>query len=381
MLERPRRLIIFLALASAMVASVALAGCFHDNGGGTSADAQKIINDTFSSDKNVDSGKLKLELEAKIDATGVAKTQIGDNPVKLTLNGPFQSTGDNTLPKFEFSLTASAAGQSFTAGAISTGKAGFISYQGTDYKLDAETFKDFRDNFEKEQAADQKDESASLSALGVDPKKWIKDAKDEGTADIGGTETVHVSATVDILAFLDDINSLLSKSGQLNLTKEQRQQLPKALTDAQKKQVQDAVTEARIDVYSGKDDKIMRKVEVTFKFNVPDSLKSQAQGINGGDIKLIAEITEVNKPQTIDAPKNAKSLKALQDVLGANPLGALGAGAGAGGSSAAPPTTGGDSGDSAAPDPEQAQKYLDCIGKAAGKPEEIQKCASQLQQQ
>ncbi|MEX0993405.1 MAG: hypothetical protein WDZ37_05345 [Solirubrobacterales bacterium] len=377
MLERSRRVVPLLVLSCLLVASVALTACFHD-GGGSSADAQKVINETFSGDKKVDSGNLKLELEAKVDASGLAKQQLGDKPVTVSVSGPFQSTGDKSLPKFDFDLSASAAGQTFTAGAVSTGSEGFISYQGTDYEVDSKTFKQFKDSFEKQEADNQKQQQTDLAALGVDPKKWITDAKDEGTADVGGTETNHVSAQVNIPAFLDDVNNLLQKSGQLNLNKEQQQQLPKSLTDAQKKQAQEAVKSAKIDVYSGKDDKILRKLNVTAQFGVPDSLKSQAQGVTGGDITLTAEIADLNKPQTITAPKDAKPLSELQTLLGSNPLGALGA-AGATGATPDSGTTPTPDSGASAPDAGASQKYLECLQKAGNDQEKARNCASELQ--
>ena len=380
MLERNRRVISVLVLACLLAASVAITAC--GGGGDSSADAQQVINDTFSGKKNIDSGKLNLELSAKIDATGAAATQLKD-PVTIKLSGPFQQIPNkpDALPKFDFDLTASAAGQSFSAGAISTGDAGYLSYQGTDYKIDSKTFKQFKASFEKSQAQDQGQKQPGFGALGIDPKKWITNVKSDGTEDVGGAETNHVSADINVTAFLDDVGNVLKSSDKLNLTPQQESQLPKQIPANVKKQISEAIEEANIQIWSGVDDDILRKLQVTLKFKIPDNLKSQTSGLEGGTIELTAEIADVNKPQTITAPANAKSLSELQSLLNSSPLGALG---GTGGTTppatgTTTPPTGATTAPPASPgDTANAQKYLECVDKANGDATATQKCSEIL---
>src|SRR2546421_511707 len=79
-----------LVLASLAVAVMLLAGC----GGGGGEDPQKVLQQTFSGNKKVTSGKLDLSLT--VTADGV---QNVNGPISLSLTGPFQSQGPNTLPK------------------------------------------------------------------------------------------------------------------------------------------------------------------------------------------------------------------------------------------------------------------------------------------
>ena len=376
MLDGKRRLLTALALACILAASVAIAAC---GSGGSSEDAQQVINDTFSGKKNVNSGKLNLELTAKIKASGAAATQLKD-PVTIKLSGPFQADPNNkqALPKFDFDLTASAGGQEFSAGAISTGNAGYLSYQGTDYKVDQKTFAQFKKNFEQSEKQDSQSAGPGLGALGIDPKKWVTNVKFEGTEDVGGAETNHVSADIDVNAFLDDVGNVLKSSDKLNLSAQQKQQLPKQIPDNVKKQIGDAIKEANIQIWSGKDDDILRKLEVKLEFAVPDSLKSQASGLEGGTIELTAEIADVNKPQTIATPTNAKSLSELQTLLQASPLGALGGSSGSSGGTSTTPQTGTSGSGGSTGDTQTAQKYLDCMQKANGDTTASQKCAELL---
>src|SRR5215208_2805201 len=120
---RRSRLLLLLALA---VALPALAACGSDDGG-TDESAQQLIDQTFSGEKKVDSGKVNLDLGAKLEATGAASSQL-EGPISLKLTGPFQSQGENKLPEVDFDMTISAGGQKFTAGAVTTNEQAFIAY-------------------------------------------------------------------------------------------------------------------------------------------------------------------------------------------------------------------------------------------------------------
>ena len=94
-------------------------------------------------------------------------------------------------------------------------------------------------------------------------------------------------------------------------------------------------------MWTGEDDKILRRVEVEFGFELPKDLQQDAQGVESGNIKLALEIADVNKEQDIKPPSNARPLSELQSTLGVG--GALG---GLGGSSGGGSSSGGSGGSS-----------------------------------
>src|SRR3954469_23298764 len=91
-----RRLLVLLAFA------VLLAGC------GSSSDESVggLLKDTFAGGKSVKSGKLNVQLDANLQGV-----QSLNGPVRLKVSGPFQSTGSNELPKFDFTLSITSNGQ------------------------------------------------------------------------------------------------------------------------------------------------------------------------------------------------------------------------------------------------------------------------------
>jgi hypothetical protein len=382
LLARPRPLIPILVLAAVTLPGLGAAACgsgdgsdSSSGGGGGSENPQKVIDETFNGNKKVDSGKLNLSMSAKLKGSG-ATAQSLEEPVTIKVVGPFESRGETELPKLDLQLSATGSGQDFSAGAISTGDKGFISYQGKDYAVPDRIFAQYKRNFAQQQKKDRSSNNLDISALGIDPQKWLDHPKIEGDEDIGGAKTTHVSAGVNLAALLDDVNNLLKRTDQLGLTKAQRQQLPAQLSSSTKKQIQDAVKEAKVDVFTGKDDKTLRRLQLAVSFDVPKDLKGQAQGVEGGDVNLTLELVDLNQKQDISAPADARPWSELQQQLGVGALGnALGSGS-AGGGTGSTGSAGSGSGLSAG-DRKRTERYLKCVQKAKT-PEDVQACGSAL---
>ncbi|MDX6650120.1 MAG: hypothetical protein QOJ97_2071 [Solirubrobacteraceae bacterium] len=366
MLNTRRPWFVAAALA-ALIGALGLAAC---GGGGSGANVDQVLKETFSGNKKVRSGKVELKLSIKAEGA----RNLG-GPIELKLTGPLQSQGAKQLPKFDFDLSLAASGQTFKAGAVSTGDAGFLKFQGQAYTVPAQIFTQFKQGFER--AQNQKNGSAqnqSFASLGVNPKNWLKDPKDQGEADVGGAKTIHISAGVDVAKLLDDVNRILSRArGQLG---GQGARLPTQITPQQRQAVRDAVRDVSFDVYTGKDDKTLRRMTIKLKFKVPQKNQAKAQGLTGGEVAFDLTINDLNQPQTISPPANPKPFSelttALRGVLGG--LGGLGGGGATGtGTTTTPPATGGATGGD-----QSAQQYLQCLQQAGGDVAKAQKCAALL---
>ena len=323
-------------------------------GSSNSADVKSTLDKAFSTP--IHSANVDLELTLNLD--GIKQL---NGPVKLSVQGPYESGNNQTIPKADWEVAASAAGQNFTAGFISTGDNAWVNFQGQNYEVGTQAVAQINRQI-KQAAGTQK--KKGLSQFGIDPKNWLTDAKDEGTEKIDGVETDHVSAALDVGKFLDDLNQIVQKAGgSLGSS------TPAQLTASQKKQIQDVVQNPRFDVYVGKNDNVIRRLSSDIQFKVPQDKQAQVGGLESGTLSFSIEFTNVGKPQAIKAPANAKPLSDLTSQLGglAGVLG--GAAGGATGSSG--------SSSSGAPSADALQKYSQCLQKAdPNKPAELQKCAA-----
>jgi hypothetical protein len=345
---------LFLVVAAASVAL--LSAC----GGGSSGDVKNTLDQAFSTP--IRSAKVNLDVTIKLD--GVKSL---NGPVKLSVQGPYESGGNQTIPKVDFDIAASAAGQNFTAGFISTGDDAWVAFQGQDYEVGKAAVTQI--NAQIKQAGGTKNKG--LSQFGIDPRGWLTDAKDEGSESVAGVDTSHVSAALDVSKFIDDVNKLVAKAGG-NLA---GGAATPQLTAAEKKQIADVVKNPRFDVYAGKNDHVIRRLSADVSFTVPQKQQAQLGGLTSGTISFSIEFSDVGKPQTIKAPTSSKPLSELTSQLGGL-AGVLGGGAAGSGSSGTGTGTGTSS---SGPSSAALQAYSACLQKAdPSKPAELQKCAALL---
>lgn len=347
-------------LVSLVLTATALASC------GGEPSAQELLKQTFSGDQQVKSGDLGLSLA--LDAKGLKSLQ---GPLSLKLTGPFESQGNGQLPKFDLSLAIQAGGQGFSAGAISTGDKGFLKLQGTNFALTDQLFAQFKKGYQQAAAQSGKNKSGpTFASLGIDPLKWLTNPKKAGTAKVGGVETYHITAGIDTGRFLDDVSALLGKAGALG----SQANLPSSLTPRQRRDIEASVKDARLQVWTGKDDKALRRLAIAVDLDVPADVRKRAGGLTTGTLTFDLTIGQLNQQQTIAAPASARPLSDLTSILqgqGATGGGGASGGASSGGGGSAGGATGTGTGSAGA-----SSKYLTCLQKAGSDVAAVQQCAA-----
>jgi hypothetical protein len=363
---------VLLATSLLAVLAATLVACGSSSSGGGGEDPNKVLDQTFSSDHpTVKSGDLDLSF-----GVNVKGSQGGT--VQASLSGPFESEGKNKVPKLDFTVNAKANGQgqnfNFDGGLTSTGDAAYVNYKGTDYQVDPSLFDQFKSTLEQanaQQPQGQQSGKQFLQLLGVkDPKQLLTNLKNDGTSDVQGTTTNHISGDLNVDKVVDGIKNLASSASALGALGGSSSQLPSA---SQLDQIKSAIKTAHFDLYSGQDDHILRRLTINLGIEPPTG------DVQSLDVNFDVSIGKVNESQTISAPSNPKPFSDLLRQLGVSPsqlggLGALGSGLGSsgssgssgGGSSLSPP-----SGASAG----AAQKYLQCVAQASSAAD-LQKCQS-----
>ncbi len=354
---------LFLVLATAS----AVGAC----GGGSEEEAQALLDKAFSTPV----GSASVALDMKISGEG--SPQLED-PVQVKLNGPYKNNGAKKLPSFDWDLSIGAGGQSFSAGVASTGDNAFVDFQGTPYEVGEDAISQLNAQLEQQSGTEQ---DQSLKTLGIDPSSWVRDPKTEGDEEIAGADTTHVTGSVDVARLLEDLNTAGKRAGEASGA--QATEIP----EEQRKQITDAVKDPKFDIYVGKDDDILRRLSVDLGFEVPEDQRDAADGLESGNVAFSVELSDIGGDQEIKAPADAKPIADLLGQFG----GLLGGGVLGGGGSAPGATPGVPPADAApapgaatptpgapptGPDAEAAQKYLECIQKAANDPEALQACSS-----
>ena len=350
-------------LLSVVVAALGLAACGSSSSSGSSGDAQTLLKQTFASGKPVKSGVLGISLTLKPSGSSTFTT-----PISFSISGPFQSRGTGQLPQSNFTISVAALGRKGQLGIVSTGTAGYVTLNGAAYQLPAADFQRLESGFSSVGGSNQG--GGGLSALGINPQHWLTNASIVGSDNINGTDTTHIRAGVNVAALLEDLNTLLSKASSTAGTK-----LPSSIPQATQQKIAAAIKNATVDVWTGKSDKVLRKLSLNLNVPVTGRLSTVGGGMTSAGIGFTLQYSDVNQPQTVSAPSNvhpyteftAKLRSLLTGIQGSVGAGALGSG-----------STGstGSTGSSAATD--KIKKYSQCLQNAGQDVTKMQKCASVL---
>jgi len=375
-LSRPRAFLLFAALAAVATVFAACGG--DDDGGGGSDESPEAVleGSTFEGIESAD-----LDLSVKADVSGDE-----GGTVDITLSGPFQSKGKDQLP--ELDVTAEATGSvggkdvDFDGGIVLVPDKAYVNYEDEDYEVDSTTFSFIQSTIEDAQrksgaesgtAGATKCQEEAAAKFSVED--FVENLSNEGSADVGGTETTKVSGDLDVsgaLEALTELTGIPACSSQL----EAAGPLPLGELEEAQGEIEKALKSAHADVYVG-EDKIIRRLSAEFDIQ-PEGSDEAVK------VDLDLSLNGVNEEQEISAPDDAKPLNALFAKLGINPIELLqgaqsGAGLGGlleglGGSTGteAPAPGGSGNGGSA------QSEYLKCV-QGASTPVDLQNCAKKLQ--
>ncbi len=355
-----------------VLASLAVTAC----GSATSASVNPntLLSQTFTGTHKVTSGKLNLMLT--IDPSG-SSTLSG--PITLSFGGPFQTRGTGKLPQSNFTVSASALGRSVSLGILSTGTAGFVTLQGTSYQMPQATFQKLESSFAQltSTGASSGSGSSTLSKLGIQPLHWLTNPTVVGTENVGGTQTTHIHAGVNVNGLLNDLNTVLEKASSLGVSGSSS--LKSGIPAADRTKIASEVKNPSVDIWTGTSDKTIRRLTITLTLPVTGKASSELGGMTSADLGLTMQYSDLNQPQTIKAPTSVSPFTQFQSKLSAFVQALQGAAAGALGtgtssSSGGASSSGGTSTGAAS----SVAQYTQCIQQAGSNVTKMQKCASLL---
>lgn len=374
------RLRLPFSLLAAIALAIALVAC-GDSGGSSDENPQTVLDSATL--QGIDSGNVDLSVKVK------AKGKEGGN-LNLSVSGPFQSEGEGAFP--QLAMTAKASGQAdgedidFDGGLVLLPNSGYVTYEGVDYEIDPTTFSFVKSAIQRAQQQNGGGGSGGAAACqGVVAEKlkvaeFLDNPSNEGSADVGGTETTKVSGDLDVSGALDSLVGL-SEDPACRSQVDSVGVLPsKSEVNDAKDEVKGAVKVAHAEVYVGDDD-IIRRVAA----QVTIEPKGDGSGPSKVEVDLDLKLTEVNEEQEISGPSKAKPLSDLFIKLGVNPIELLGLleGEGEGLENLFEGLRGGNGGSTRGSDNSSGsgsgggqQAYLECLRNARSQ-SDLQKCGSQ----
>lgn len=291
------RALTFLAIIATLALALTGAGC----GGDDSEDARALLEKAFA--QQVDSGDLKLDLEAQIDGLDSLS-----GPLALSLAGPFESNGPEEIPVLDWTIAAKGAGQSFDAGLTVVEDNAFVEFQGETYEVGTELFEQFKEQY----GADMPEEQPTLKSFGLDPATWLEDPEVTEGEDIGGDSTQLVSGSVDVEKVVRDLYSLTKSDAFRSQLESQGQTLPEIPepSDEDIAKVVDAIDKLELEVNIDEND-IARRLSVVADFTVPEDVGDGE--VKGGSLSFDYTLEEVDIDPDIEAPGDARPLSELSE--------------------------------------------------------------------
>jgi hypothetical protein len=360
-----------VTLMLAVLTAAVAAACGGSSSG--SANPNTLLKDTLTGKHTVTSGDIDLTLT--IDPSG---SSVLSGPITFTFGGPFQSRGAGKLPESNFTVSASALGHNVLVGVISTGTAGYVTFQGSSYQLPAASFQKLESSFSQLSTSQGTSSgSSALTKLGIHPLNWLTNPTVVGTENVGGAQTDHIHAGVNVDAMLNDLSTALTKSGSLGLAGgTAAKALSGGIPAADRSKIAAEVKNPSVDIWTGTSDHTIRRLTITLTVPVTGKTSTQLGGITSADIGLTLQYSDLNQPQTINAPTNVKPFSQFQAKLNSfvqslsGLMAAGGTGSSGAGTSGGTTTTGSASAG--------VSRYSQCLQKAGTDIQKVQKCASLL---
>jgi hypothetical protein len=184
---------------------------------------------------------------------------------KIDLTGAFDPGTGKGVPDFKVNGHVSSGKEQVKGAFVSVGDKAYFVSGDTGWRVPAPLWSPVADG--------------KLS-LPLHPATWMRDAKSEGTESIAGVETEHVSARVDSQAVVNDLaQAARQNGGELSNRAALARQLKRS----------------EVDLWVGSDDHILRRLSMNVAF------------AGRGRLELDVRLTDVNKPQQIEAPAHVRA--------------------------------------------------------------------------
>jgi hypothetical protein len=273
-----RLLPIFAVVLVALGAAILVT---HGLGGGSSGSAQQLLDRALEADVKSATFNARVSFSFETGQTG-----RGAMIVDSVQSGA--SSGSGTSARRRIHSVDRVIGRPTVAvDDVAVGGQGYVGVDGRWYRLSPAQY----------DRVFESDKSESWEqTLGFDPGRAMRNPKLEGTANVGGVESNHISGDLDADALLNELRFFGGSS-------------PDAAEARFTRLVQASKKSGHMDVFAGKQDGILRRLAIALQMNAAE-----------GGTPLRAKLTialgldKVNEPVTVEAPKSALPPDRIADI-------------------------------------------------------------------
>lgn len=253
-----------------MVLVVLVAGCVGGEDTATPESPHAVLAATAERMDEIRSADIGLLL--------VAETRDGSGRVGFRLEGPLGLAESGDLPVADLEYTQIAGDEEGGGRFLSTGEAAYVELDGTMYVLPEER---------SSRLHGVVDGGGPVSELDIGD--WLTEPTLESNGD-----TRVVAGQLDVAAFYEDLRQLTSGA------------LPE-LDDEARERLRSAVSDASIEVLSGAEDDLLRRVNIHLVVGpeAPDEVPGLAKG---AEVTFELTLDAINEPVEVETPEDAQPL-------------------------------------------------------------------------
>ena len=291
-----------------------LAGCGGDSNddksseaksnAANSAEVKKLLRETFGPNDKATSGKISGTVDMVVK--GVPRYR---EPIQVTVSGPFQQSGSSPT-EANLSVGLQLRGGSLGGELVLIDDEVLIGLGTTGYRVP----NDIAGVIRKPLADTDNGLASLLKVFGIDPQRWAKNPRIVGNEDVNGEETIHGTADINTQLFFLDVARLGKVLTRLRITEVTG--LPREITRAHRVALARSVEKATGDVWTGAEDKVMRKAAFDMSLK-PEGRDRRTLGFSSMTVKGELTVTDVGSQQRIERPPEVGSYDALQITLDA----------------------------------------------------------------
>ena len=241
-------------------------------GGG--GDPEEVLAETADKLGEIRSGDLDLSLIVR---------PRGGEEFGFELRGPFELPKRGRLPRIRVEYTQVANGRRATVTLVSDGREAHAEAAGRRIELTAEQQEELRS------AGAALAARGGLGRLPIDA--WLEDPELSDGGEVGGAETDKIEGKLDPVATVNGLVGLARGFGR-GL---------RHVDGASAEQLREATESSRFEVYTGKDDRLLRRLllEATLGFDVPSDLRRALGEVVGATITFRLGVGNPNEPVNV----------------------------------------------------------------------------------